>query len=101
MSGSQYVMPLFAISWVVKSVALVLEATEKRALVKKTYEDSPIESTSGILNRVVFGWLNNLLWRGSNTHLTVDTIPALDDEITAASDPTPFSEKWDKGMLNP
>lgn len=93
-------MPLFAISWIVKSVILVLEATEKRALVKKQYEDSPIESTSGILNRVVFGWLNNLLWRGSKIHLTVDTLPALDNDIKAASDPTGFTEKWDKGMSN-
>jgi hypothetical protein len=89
----------FAISCVIKSITLVLEAREKQSLLKKTYQNSPIESTSGVLNRAVLWWLNGLLWRGSKSQLTVDSLPALDDNITAASDPQSLFEKWEKGML--
>ena len=88
---------LFAVSWAIKATILGLEATEKRSLLKKKYEYSPIESTSGVLNRAMFWWLNGLLWRGSKGILTVDSLPALDNDIRAASDPRSLLEKWDKG----
>jgi hypothetical protein len=98
MPDSHSVRTLFAISWVIKSVILILEAREKQSLLKKTYENSPIESTSGILNRAVFWWLNRLLWQGSKGQLTVDSLPALDSNITSASHPHILLEKWNSGM---
>lgn len=97
MPDSLSVTTLFAISWVIKSVTLVLEAREKQSLLKKTYENSSIEATSGVLNRAVFWWLNGLLWRGSKEQLTVESLPALDSKITAASDPCLLFEEWNKG----
>ncbi|CAI7570859.1 unnamed protein product [Penicillium viridicatum] len=98
-----YFMPItqsltvtFAISWVIKAMILGLEATEKRSLLKKRYENSPIESTSGVLNRAIFWWLNELLWRGSKDILTVDSLPTLDNDIRAASNPQSLLERWDK-----
>ncbi|CAG8888161.1 unnamed protein product [Penicillium egyptiacum] len=96
MPTAQTVTVLFAISWVTKATILGLEATEKRSLLKKAYENSPIESTSGVLNRAIFWWLNELLWRGSKDILTVDSLPALDNDIRAASDPCSLLERWDK-----
>jgi ATP-binding cassette subfamily C (CFTR/MRP) protein 1 len=101
MPNSLSVTSLFATSWVIKSVTLVLEAREKQTLLRKTYENSSIESTSGVLNRAVFWWLNGLLWRGSKEQLTVDSLPALDSNITAASDPRFLFENWNKGMSEP
>ncbi|KAJ5185124.1 hypothetical protein N7491_007004 [Penicillium cf. griseofulvum] len=96
MPDSLSVTTLFAISWVIKSVTLILEAREKQSLLKKTYENSSIEATSGVLNRAVFWWLNGLLWRGSKEQLTVESLPALDSKITAASDPRLLFEEWNK-----
>lgn len=96
---TQTVPVLFAISWVIKAMILGLEATEKRYLLKKGYENSPIESTSGVLNRAIFWWLNELLWRGSKDTLTVDSLPILDNDIRAASNPQSLLERWDKGEL--
>lgn len=98
MSGPQSVTNMLAISWVIKLITLVLEATEKRSLLKKTYQNSPVESTSGVLSRVTFWWLNPVLWLGSKSQLTVENLPALDNDIKAASDCTLISEKWAHGM---
>ncbi|CAG8415715.1 unnamed protein product [Penicillium salamii] len=94
MSSPRSVTTLLAISWMIKSITLLLEATEKRPLLKKTYENSPIESTSGVISRVTFWWLNHVLWLGSKSQLTVDSLPALDSDISAASDSTVLAEKW-------
>ena len=96
---TQTVTVILAISWVIKAMILGLEATEKRSLLKKRYENSPIESTSGVLNRAIFWWLNELLWRGSKDILTVDSLPTLDNDIRAASNPQSLLERWDKGEL--
>ncbi|CAG8925975.1 unnamed protein product [Penicillium salamii] len=94
MSNTRSVTTLLAISWMIKSITLLLEATEKRPLLKKAYENSPIESTSGVINRATFWWLNHILWLGSKSQLTVESLPALDSDISAASDSTVLAEKW-------
>ncbi|KGO71820.1 ABC transporter, integral membrane type 1 [Penicillium italicum] len=96
MPTTQTVAIFFATSWVIKATILGLEATEKRSLLQKRYENSPIESTSGVLNRAVFWWLNELLWCGSKDILTVGSLPALDNDIRAASNPRSLLERWDK-----
>lgn len=99
MPTTQTVTIFFAISCVIKATILGLEATEKRSLLQKRYKNSPIESTSGVLNRAIFWWLNELLWRGSKDILTVDSLPALDNDIRAASNPRSLLERWEKGEL--
>ena len=96
---NQTVTILFAASWVAKAITLVFESIEKRFLLKKAYENSALEATSGIFNRSLFWWLNELLWRGSKTTLTVDDLPILDDELTKASDPEKLLERWNKGEV--
>ncbi|KAJ5748330.1 uncharacterized protein N7511_010026 [Penicillium nucicola] len=94
--SNQPVTSVFAISWVIKIIILVFEATEKRQFLKKSYENSPIESTSGVLNRALFWWLRDVLWRGSRTTLTVDSLPSLDHDLKNASTSQSLFEKWDK-----
>ena len=98
---NERVVSIFALSWVVKVVMLILESTEKRSLLKKGFEKSPIEETSGVFNRTLFWWLNPLLWKGSQITLTVDDLPALDEDLRAASNPQILLEKWGKGKKSP
>jgi hypothetical protein len=90
---------LFAVGWLGKVIILVLESKEKRALLKKPFEGSSLEATSGVFNRSLFWWLNGLLWKGSKTTLTVETLPDLDDDIKHASNPQDLIEKWKTGKL--
>ncbi|KAJ5361079.1 hypothetical protein N7541_001923 [Penicillium brevicompactum] len=96
MPGPKSVTAVLAISWAIKLITLVFEATEKRPSLKKTYQNSPIESTSGVLSRITFWWLNPVLWLGSKAKLTVENLPALDTDIKAASDSTLIYEKWSR-----
>lgn len=88
---------LFTVGWVGKLVILVLESTEKRSLLKKAFEGTSLESTANTFNRALFWWLNGLLWEGSKTTLTVDSLPVLDDALKAASTPEDLIEAWTKG----
>ena len=88
---------LFGISVVGKVVILVLESKEKRHLLQKPFEESAVETTGGIINRLLFWWINDLLWKGSKTTLTVESLPVLADDIREASDPQQLEERWEKG----
>ncbi|KAJ5678957.1 P-loop containing nucleoside triphosphate hydrolase protein [Penicillium macrosclerotiorum] len=93
---NQLISILFAVSWIGKVIVLVLESTEKRSLLKKEYTESSLEATSSIFNRGIFWWLNGLLWKGSRTVLTVESLPVLDEDIQASSNPEELFEKWKK-----
>lgn len=90
---------LFAVGLITKAVILVLESKEKRALLKKGYENSSIETTAGVFNRSLFWWLNGLLQKGSKTTLTIDSLPTLDDELKEAANARSLSEKWKDGTV--
>ncbi|KAJ6119541.1 P-loop containing nucleoside triphosphate hydrolase protein [Penicillium sp. IBT 18751x] len=87
---------LFAVGWLCKVIILILESIEKRSLLKKPFEESSLEATSGVFSRSLFWWLNGLLWKGSRTALTVETLPDLDEEIKQASNPQDLFQKWEK-----
>lgn len=96
--GNQPVAAIFAASFALKGIILILEATEKRALLKPAYRNSGPEATSGVLNRSLFLWLNGLFWKGFKSLLSVDTLVALDNEITLASEPSQqLVERWNRG----
>lgn len=99
MPDNRPVTIVFATSWVGKAIILVLESTEKRSLLKKAYEGSSLESTANTFSRSLFWWLNGLLWEGSRSTLTVDSLPVLDEAIKAASNPEKLTEAWDKGQV--
>jgi hypothetical protein len=99
MPANRPVTILFAIGWLSKVIILVLESTEKRSLLKKPFEGCSLESTASTFNRALLWWLNGLLWKGSKSTLTVDSLPTLDDAIKTASNPEELIEKWNKGMF--
>lgn len=90
---------VFAVGLITKAVILVLESKEKRALLKKAYENSSIETTAGVFNRSIFWWLNGLLLKGSRTTLTIDSLPTLDDELKEAANAQSLTEKWKNGTV--
>lgn len=86
-------------AFIVKSLAFILEATEKRHLLLAKWKDASPEATSGVINRSLFLWLNRLFINGFRTLLTVNTITPIDKELLAASEPTALLEKWENGTL--
>ncbi|KAJ5183506.1 P-loop containing nucleoside triphosphate hydrolase protein [Penicillium capsulatum] len=94
MPANGMVTALFAVGVIIKAITLILESMEKRSLLKKPYENSSIETTSGVFSRSLFWWLNDLLVKGSKTTLTVDSLPALDEELKEAANPQSLREKW-------
>ena len=97
MPYNQSIAFVFGASVVGKVIILILESTEKRNLLKKAFDGSAIETTSGIINRCLLWWVNGLLWKGSKSSLTVESLPLLADDIRDASDPQDLSARWEKG----
>lgn len=96
---NQTVTIIFAVSLISRAGVVILEATEKRSLLKKPFSGCAIEATSGIFNRSLYLWVSGLLWTGSKITLTVDNLPILDDDIKGASNPETLLDKWDKGQI--
>ncbi|KAI9041611.1 putative ABC multidrug transporter [Aspergillus affinis] len=65
----------------VKLLLLLLEALEKRRLLKEDYRDYPPEATAGFLNRAFFLWLNPLFRQGFFKQLAVEDLFALDKTL--------------------
>lgn len=81
----------------VKLVLFVLEAVEKRRILKSEYADYPPEATAGFYNRAMFWWLNPLFKAGFNGALRVDDLFTLDKGLSSERLLSRFEEKWTKG----
>lgn len=81
----------------VKLALFVLEAVEKRHILKSEYAGYPPEATAGFYNRAVFWWLNPLFKIGFTGVLRVDDLFFLDKELSSERLLTYFEEKWSKG----
>lgn len=91
------VAAIFTVAVVVKFVVLILEATEKRRLLLETYRNFSHESTSGILSRSVFWWLNPLLIEGSGKILAPDDLFAIDEALDSTTIGEALVYTWNKG----
>lgn len=81
----------------VKLLLFVLEAVEKRHILKSEYAGYPPEATAGFYNRAVFWWLNPLFKIGFTGVLRVEDLFALDKELSSERLLARFDEKWSKG----
>ena len=84
----------------VKLLLLVLEAVEKRHILKSEYAGYPPEATAGFYNRALFWWLNPLFKLGFNGALRVDDLFVLDKELSSERLLGQFEEKWSKGTVS-
>lgn len=81
----------------VKLLLFVLEAVEKRHILKSEYAGYPPEATAGFYNRAVFWWLNPLFKIGFTGVLRVEDLFTLDKELSSERLLARFDEKWSKG----
>ncbi len=80
-----------------KLLLVVLEAVEKRHLLKTEYAGYPPETTAGFYNRSLFWWLNPLFKNGFSNVLSVEDLFVLDKELSSERLLAMFEERWAKG----
>ncbi|KGO78093.1 ABC transporter, integral membrane type 1 [Penicillium italicum] len=80
----------------VKLLLFVLEALEKRHILKSEYAGYPPEAIAGFYNRAVFWWLNPLFKVGFNGALRVEDLFKLDKELSSERLLARFEERWSK-----
>lgn len=83
---------VFITSLVIKFVLLLLEEVPRET----AHEKSSVESTSGPMNRSVFGWLVPLLLDGSRGILQVQNLGNIDHKFDSARLLTRLGALWDK-----
>ncbi|KAM4056986.1 ABC multidrug transporter [Hirsutella rhossiliensis] len=76
--GRQLVAPLFSATLACKLLVPALELVEKRHMLLPPWAALAPETTSSVINRGVFWWLNGLLLRGFRATLSADELYPLD-----------------------
>jgi len=94
---SSTIAAVFTASMATKLVLLLLEMVEKRPFLLPGYQKLPLESTSGILNRSVFWWLNTLITHGARSILSLNDLEGLDYEMSTKTLFRRLHEKWLSG----
>ncbi|KAI1838945.1 hypothetical protein DTO027I6_3367 [Penicillium roqueforti] len=75
-----------------KLLLLVLANIEKRKWLLLSEQST--ERTSGIFNRGLFAWLNELLRKGHTSLLTSDTLPNIHEKLSSSDLADRFSKSW-------
>lgn len=81
----------------IKTAMLSLEANDKRDILRSKYRDYPPEATSGIFNRSLFWWQNELFLKGFRKLLFIDDLFTLDKHLTSEHLQDLFQSAWNKG----
>ncbi|KAJ5160374.1 uncharacterized protein N7482_007378 [Penicillium canariense] len=85
----------------VKLLLVILEAVEKRPILKTEFAGYPPEATAGFYNRSLFWWLNPLFKNGFRNVLSVEDLFVLDKELSSERLLAMFEERWSRGKLAP
>ena len=88
---------VFTASVALKAVILLLEAVEKRRILKPRFKAYPPEAISGIYNKSFFWWLNPLFRRGFSNLLFIEELYTLDKHLAAEYVHERLQRTWDKG----
>jgi ATP-binding cassette, subfamily C (CFTR/MRP), member 1 len=83
-----------------KFVILLLEAIEKRWILRPKYKAYPPEAISGIYNKSFFGWLNPLFRRGFSNILFIEDLFTLDKHLAAEYLQGRLQGAWDRGVYH-
>jgi hypothetical protein len=75
----------------------ILEAVEKRSILKSEYQGYPPEATAGFYSQAVFYWLNPLFKVGFSSNISVEDLFVLDKELSSERLLAIFEEQWSKG----
>ncbi|GKT42621.1 ABC transporter atnG [Colletotrichum spaethianum] len=79
--GLTAVAAVFTASLVAKVVMLVLEETPKRAHLPGTEKGAAVESTTGVVSRSLFWWLNGLFFQGFKLLIGLEDLGAIDPKF--------------------
>ncbi|XMA20364.1 hypothetical protein WAI453_013155 [Rhynchosporium graminicola] len=93
-TGNTTVAAVFTAGLLLKATVLSLEMVEKRHILSKLYSEYPSEALSGVLNKMVFWWINSLLLRGFSARLEMDDLFGLDKKLSYAHIGPKFKHFW-------
>lgn len=88
----------FTAGVVIKLVIVLLEAVEKRWILRVEYRGSPPEESSGIYNRSFFWWLNGLFRLGWSKTLELHDLFPLDKHLCSEYLQNLLQSSWLKGL---
>lgn len=84
----------FTARLVFKIAILVLESLTKAGLLYDENEHPTAEDSSSIFGRLLFLWLNPLLWKGNRHDLSIEDLPRIGSGLSRAER---FPETWKQG----
>ncbi|RPA78129.1 putative ABC multidrug transporter [Ascobolus immersus RN42] len=93
---NQTIATAFTAGVALKAFILVLECMHKRTVLREPYKAYPPEATSGIINRSVFWWLNQLFRRGFGNLLFIEDLFVLDKHLKSDYLQNLAQNAWDK-----
>ncbi|OLN96559.1 Canalicular multispecific organic anion transporter 1-like protein 1 [Colletotrichum chlorophyti] len=95
--GLAPIASVFTAALVAKVVILILEETPKRPLLRNNAEKNvAVESTTGIVSRSLFWWLNGLFLRGFRLVIGLDDLGAIDPKFDSNVLLRKLDQAWSK-----
>lgn len=83
-SYNNAVAAITTVSFAFKFLLVVIEAVEKRAILRPQWKSTSPEATSGLFSRSIFWWLNDLFRTGFKRSLSLEDLLPLDKHLTCA-----------------
>lgn len=77
------IAPATTVSVAIKTVLVVVEAIEKRTILRGKWKAATPESTAGFYNQAFFWWLNPLFLKGYSKSLEVEELYGLDKHLSS------------------
>ncbi|KAF4432161.1 Canalicular multispecific organic anion transporter 2 [Fusarium acutatum] len=84
---------VFTASFAIKTVLLILEEIPKALLGEKEKID---ETSSGVVNRSFFWWLNGLFLQGYRTILETEDLQSIDTKFDTGHVSVPLEKQWER-----
>jgi ATP-binding cassette, subfamily C (CFTR/MRP), member 1 len=85
---------VFTAFFAIKTILLILEETPKTRLDEK---ENTNETSSGVVNRSFFWWLNGLFLQGHRTILETEDLQAIDSKFDTDHVSAPLEKQWGRG----
>jgi hypothetical protein len=90
----QSIAGVFTASFVIKTILLILEEIPKTLLGEK---EKIHETSSGVVSRSFFWWLNGLFLQGHRTILETEDLQAIDSKFDTDHVSAPLEKQWERG----
>jgi ATP-binding cassette, subfamily C (CFTR/MRP), member 1 len=91
-----FIAPVFVAGTGMKLGLLILEAQSKTSCLKDPYSKLSPEARAGVLNRIIFWWINTLLIAGYKRVVVYNDLPVLDSELSSECVQPGMQAAWDE-----